>query len=35
MSELLWRLHSRRPLAGSFGLCEALQNMEHFNNKLL
>ena len=35
MSELLWRLHSRRPLADSFYQCEAKQNMEHFKSKML
>ena len=35
MSELLWRLQGRRPLAGSFCQYEALQNMKHFNNKML
>lgn len=34
MSELLRRLHGRRPLAGLFCQCEAAKNMEYFNNKI-
>ena len=33
MSELLWRLRGRCPLAGSFCQCEAIGNTEYFNNK--
>ena len=35
MSELLWRLRGRRPLAGSLCQCEAARNTEYFKSKIL
>ena len=34
VSKLLWQLRSRCPFADRFYQCEALQNAEHFNNRM-